>query len=376
MINERALMNDLNLTQEDVASLQKGQSVENKNVTIRKIAHYYISGGELTERGKQLAEDIFRIMVQDVEVKVREVLSESIKNSHNLPHDIVEQIISDTETVSVPFIKFYNDLTSEDLIKLIETNDLAKQKAVASRHNLQEEVSDTIAQKCNEEVVETLISNDSAQIAEQTYETILKRYKNSENIKEKLIYRPQLPASLINKMVDSLSDELQKRLIMVHDLPENIASDLVEQVKEKSTLKISEDFSSDQQIDDLVRQLYKSDRLTPSLVVRSICMGDLKFFEYSLVYLSNTPLLEVRKILFNNQADFVIRNLLRKAFIPKSMFPAVFSALNVIRDIKFDCGKNAKDSFVHKVIERILSVNNAEEELSESDVNYLISKIS
>ncbi len=369
-------MNDLNLTQEDVASLQKGQSVENKNVTIRKIAHYYISGGELTERGKQLAEDIFRIMVQDVEVKVREVLSESIKNSHNLPHDIVEQIISDTETVSVPFIKFYNDLTSEDLIKLIETNDLAKQKAVASRHNLQEEVSDTIAQKCNEEVVETLISNDSAQIAEQTYETILKRYKNSENIKEKLIYRPQLPASLINKMVDSLSDELQKRLIMVHDLPENIASDLVEQVKEKSTLKISEDFSSDQQIDDLVRQLYKSDRLTPSLVVRSICMGDLKFFEYSLVYLSNTPLLEVRKILFNNQADFVIRNLLRKAFIPKSMFPAVFSALNVIRDIKFDCGKNAKDSFVHKVIERILSVNNAEEELSESDVNYLISKIS
>ena len=75
-------MNDLNLTQEDVASLQKGQSVENKNVTIRKIAHYYVSGGELTERGKQLAEDIFRIMVQDVEVKVREVLSESIKNSH------------------------------------------------------------------------------------------------------------------------------------------------------------------------------------------------------------------------------------------------------------------------------------------------------
>jgi len=176
--------------------------------------------------------------------------------------------------------------------------------------------------------------------------------------------------------MDSLSDELKKRLIMVHDLPENIASDLVEQVKEKTTLKISEDFSSDKQIDDLVRQLYKSDRLTPTLVVRSICMGDLKFFEYALVYLSNTPLLEVRKILFNSQADFVIRNLLRKAFIPKNMFPAVFSALNVIRETHFDCGKNAKDTFVHKVIERILSVGNPDEELSENDINYLISKIS
>ena len=72
----------------------------------------------------------------------------------------------------------------------------------------------------------------------------------------------------------------------------------------------------------------------------------------------------------------MIRNLLRKAFIPKEMFPAVFSALNVIRDIHFDCNKSNKDTFVHKVIERILSVGNADEELSESDINYLISKIS
>lgn len=369
-------MNDLNLTQEDVASLAKGQSVENKSTTIKKIAHYYVSGEELSERGRQLAEDIFRIMVQDIEVKVREVLAESIKNSHDLPHDIVSNIISDTETVSVPFIKFYNDLSNEDLISIIESRDLAKQKAVASRHNLPEEISHVISQKCPDDVVSTLISNESANIAEKTYEELIKRYNNNEDIKEKLIYRPQLPANIISKMMDTLSDELKKRLIMVHELPENIASDLVEQVKEKSTLKISEDFSSDKQIDDLVRQLYKSDRLTPSLVVRAICMGDLKFFEYALVYLSDTPLLEVRKILFNNQADFVVRNLLRKAFIPKSMFPAVFSALNVIKDIKFDCSKNAKDTFVHKVIERILSINNADEELSESDINYLISKIS
>ena len=105
-------------------------------------------------------------------------------------------------------------------------------------------------------------------------------------------------------------------------------------------------------------------------------MGDLKFFEYSLVYLSNTPLLEVRKILFNSQADFVIRNLLRKAFIPKNMFPAVFSALNIIRETHYNCSPNAKKTFVHKVIERILSVSNTDEELNENDIKYLISKIS
>ena len=258
----------------------------------------------------------------------------------------------------------------------MESQNIIKQKAVASRYNLSENVSHAISEKCPEEVVGTLISNETARIADRTYENIINKYKDSELIKEKLVYRAQVPARIIGKIMDSLSDELKKRLVLVHNLPENMASDLIEEVKEKTTLKISEDFSSDKQIDDLVRQLYKSDRLTPSLVVRSICMGDLKFFEYALVYLSNTSLIEVRKILFNNQADFVIRNLLRKAFIPKEMFPAVFSALNVIRDIHFDCNKSNKDTFVHKVIERILSVGNADEELSESDINYLISKIS
>ena len=102
----------------------------------------------------------------------------------------------------------------------------------------------------------------------------------------------------------------------------------------------------------------------------------MKFFEYSLVYLSNTPIIEVRKILFNTAADFMIRNLLRKAFIPKTMFPAVFSALKVIKDIKFDCRKNDRKSFAHKVIERIVTYNADNEELSDDDINYLVSKIS
>ena len=368
-------MNDLNLTQEDVQALSKGQSAEVKSSTIKKVAHYYTSKGDLSNKGIKLAEDIFRIMLHDVEVKVRSVLAESIQNSQNLPKDIVKKIISDCDTVSIPFITFYKDLSNEDLISILESQNIKKQNAVASRENLSEEVSHVISEICPEEVVGTLISNKTAKISDKTYENIINKYKDSDVIKEKMVYRPQLPAQIINKVLDSLSVELKKRLMMVHDLPENVASDLVEQVKEKTTIKISEEFSSDKQINDLVRQLYRSNRLTHTLVVRSICMGDLKFFEYALAYLSDTPLLEVRKILFNSQADFMIRNLLRKAFIPKSMFPAVFSALNIIRDMKFDCGKNAKDTFVHKVIERILSVSNADEELSESDINYLISKI-
>lgn len=171
-----------------------------------------------------------------------------------------------------------------------------------------------------------------------------------------------------------MSEDLKRRLILSHNLPADLATDIIEEVKEKTTLRISEDYSSDKQIEELVHQLYTSNRLTPNLVVRSICMGDLKFFEYALVYLSNTPIIEVRKILFNTSVDFMIRNLLRKAFIPKTMFPAVFSALKIIKEIRFDCRKNNRKSFAHKVIERILTYGPNNEEMSEEDINYLVSK--
>lgn len=363
------------LTTEDIKNLSQNPSVEMKSITAKKVTSYY-NGTQITERGLRLAEDIFRIMVEDVEVKVREILSESLKNCKNIPKDIAYKLIRDKNSVAIPFIKYYTNLTKEDLMAILEAQNIDKQKAVAQRKNLSEDISQYIAEKCPEEVVGVLISNDTAQIVEHTYHTIVNRYPNSENIKKRMVYRSELPISIIEKIVNSLSEELQRQLLISHNLPNNIVTDIVEQVKEKATLKISEEYSSDKQIEELVHQLYTSNRLTPNLVVRAICMGDLKFFEYSLVYLSNTSIIEVRKILSNTQLDFMVRNLLRKSFVPKSMFPAVFSALNVIKDIRFDCRNSDRSSFTHKVIERILTISSASDELNEEDVDYLISKIS
>ena len=363
------------LTKQDILALAKAPTIENKGLTIQKVSSYY-NGDNISERGLKLAEDIFRIMVEDIEVKVREILSESLKNCKNIPQDITYKLIHDKNSVAIPFIKYYENLTKEDLISILDAQNINKQKAVAERKNLSEDISQYIVDKCPEDIVGVLISNDTANIVEHTYQSIVQKYQDNENIQRHLVYRSELPMSVIEKIVNSLSQELQKQLILQHKLPNDIATDVIEQVKEKTTLRISEELSSDKQIEDLVHQLYSSNRLSPNLVVRSICMGDLKFFEYSLVYLSETPITEVRKILSNLQLDFMIRNLLRKAFLPKTMFPAIFSALNVIKEIKFDCRLSDQQSFTHKVIERILTFTGANEELNEEDITYLISKIS
>ena len=344
------MANNKDLSLEDVNRLSLDPSAENKIITVNKLSSLYVQPN-LTLRERKLAEDIFRIMVEDVEIKVRQILSDCLKNAKDIPHDVAKKLISDENSVSVPFIKYYK------------------------RPNLSNEVSGYIVDRCSEDVVVTLISNNSANILENTFQSIIAKYPKNEKINRCLVYREELPVTVIAKIVDSLSEDLKKRLILKHNLPVDFATDIIEQVKEKVTLKVSAEYSTDKQVETLVHELYTANKLTPSLVVRSICMGDLKFFEYALVYLSNTPILEVRKILFNTQLDFVVRNLLRKAFIPKNFFPAVFSALKVIKEIRFDLKNSNNQTFTHKVIERILSYSNVDEELDKKDIEYLISKI-
>ncbi len=368
------MIEDDSLNSHDIAELAQNPSVENKGLIAKKISAVYNSRA-ITPTAIKLAEDIFRIMIRDTETKVREALSSSLKNCTDLPKDVVENILKDTDSIALPFIQYYSSLTDEDLIKIIDSQNVERQKAVASRPIVSSNVSDHIVKTCSSDVVSYLVSNEGADIKEETFETIVNKYPKNEEIKTRIIYRSEIPVSIIEKIVDQLSYKLKNHLILNHNLPKDLASNLVEEVKEKITLNISEEYSTDQQIEELVHQLYKANRLTSGLITRAICLGDLTFFEYAIVYLSETPISEVRKILFNNQADFLVRNLLRKAFIPKSMFPAIFSALKIVREIKFDCGRSNKKAFGHKVVERILSYIKDNEDLSSDDIKYLVSKI-
>ena len=367
-------MNEKTLNKQDVADLAKKPDTATKSSVARKLGRLY-NGTEITPQEAALAEDIFRIMIRDTEIKVREALSETLQHCQNLPSDIVTSILNDTDSIAVPFIQYYASLTNDDLIKILNAPGLERQKAVAKRHPLSSDIADYIAEKCSDDIVGELLSNDQAEISEKSFNIIINKYSENEDIKKRIVYRSELPPSVAEKIVSKLSYRLKSYLLLHHNLPKDLVSNLVEEVKEKITLSISEDYSTDEQIEELVHQLYIANRLSSGLVVRSICLGDLKFFEYSLVYLSETPIAEVRKILFNNQADFMIRNLLRKAFIPKSVFPAIFSALKVVREIRFDCGRSNRKAFGHKVVERILSIVQNTDELSQDDIRYLISKI-
>ena len=80
-----------------------------------------------------MAEDIFRIMGKDTEVRVREALSQNLKEKPNVPHDIAVSLAKDVDSVSLPVLQFSEVLSDADLIEIVRSQDPAKPVAIAQR---------------------------------------------------------------------------------------------------------------------------------------------------------------------------------------------------------------------------------------------------
>jgi uncharacterized protein (DUF2336 family) len=133
--------------------------------------------------------------------------------------------------------------------------------------------------------------------------------------------------------------------------------------------------STDTELDNLVEQLLRKDQLTSSLLLRSICMGDINFFERAVARLADLPLQNAR-ILIHDQGALGLESIYMKADLPKRLFPAFRAGIDLIRETEYDGGANDRSRFIERMLERILTqFEDPQSRLTEEDINYLMGKL-
>ena len=165
-------MTTINLTEDDVKTLLTNPSGEQRAETAAKIAAYF-DPEKLTAEEKQLAEDNFLIMVKDAEIRVREALSENLKENPYVPHEVALSLAQDVDQVALPVLQFSEVLSDQDLTEIIKSQDSNKQIAIAGRATVSEEVSEALVQTQDENVVAELVENEGAEISEESFETVV-----------------------------------------------------------------------------------------------------------------------------------------------------------------------------------------------------------
>jgi uncharacterized protein (DUF2336 family) len=363
------------LSKSDVERLLKDPSVDARADAAAKIATHYDTTVDFGTQEKKLAEEIFSLMCKDAEVRVRSALAANLKECPFLPHDIARTLADDVASVSTPILQFSSVLTDGDLIEIVNSQGEDKQKAIASRPRVSTDVSDALIETRNEAVVGTLVANDDAEISTGSMQRVLDDFADSDFIKSSMVGRSALPMAVSERLVNMVSDRLQQELVARHELPADSVSDLILQSREKATLGLMDGKNRAEESRRLIIHLYQNNRLTPTIMLRALCMGDMDFFEGSVAVRARTPLSNARALIHGRDRQ-QIASLLEKAELPKRLRPAFEAAIDVAEDTDYDGGRDDQDRFRRRMIERIITnFEHPDAAMGDDNIEYLLAQL-
>jgi uncharacterized protein (DUF2336 family) len=332
-------------------------------------------GSELDNEALSLAElgiaqDIIRILASDIEEVVRANLAHSLRHSPRLPHDVAMALANDIDRVAMPVLSDSPVLTPADLIAVVREQSAAKQKAIAGRRDLPEEVSDALISEGHPTAVSALMRNASAEISERGFGVALQRFGANEAVKEGMVRRERLPLTVAERLVTLVSDHLRTYLVAHHELSPSIAADLVLQSRDLTTIRLAYG-RAERELERLAREMHRSGRLTPFLVLRALCLGDMAFFEAAMAVLAGVPTANARRLIADGGPNG-LRALFDRAGLPDRLFPAMRVAVDVVRGVPFDGDEREIEAYRAQILPRILTQF---EQFDAEDLEYLVDRL-
>ncbi len=343
----------MNIDRDDIAQLVREPSAAQRSRIAEKICIGFNSG-QFSDNEIRLATDIFRLLLKDTEVKVRRVLADQLKENMRVPHDIIWTLANDKPDVSIPVLQYSFVLSEEDLVALVKaTKQVAKLRAVAMRQSISKPLSKALIDKGEREVTQIVVGNKAAHIDEEALEAVLDAYSDEHGILEELVYRGGLPYAFAERLFYKVSGNLRKQLTKKYRLNKTAVDDATTHAKETVTLQFLAPWMSQQDITSLVAEMDHSGRLTDSVMIRSLCIGDVRFFETSIARRVGIGVSNAR-ILVADPGPLGFKALYASAKLPENFFECVKTLLKLAQE-ETQFGQYQSNDYCNRMVARILA---------------------
>lgn len=358
------------LTQDDIRRLVRGDSAEARANAAHKICRR-IDSSDLAPEDQESARQILDLMCADAAVLVRRALAVTLRNSPKLPRDIAIKLAKDIDVIAVPVLKNSPVITDEDLVEIVLAGSSEKQVAIAQRPTLGEGLTEVIALYGSKEAVEAATLNEGAAFSDDAYGGVIKRFANDNDIQSALISRSSLPMHVTEKLVNIVSGELFDRLVNTHELPPQLAIEIAAGARERATLDLVEQAGLTTDPERFVQQLHLNGRLTPSLIMRALCLGHIGFVEHAMSELSGVPRAKAW-LMIHDAGTLGLKTIFERAGLPSGMFTAFRLAIEIFHKTEMDGGPGDKERFRQRMVERVLTQFQA---IPRADLEYLLDKL-
>jgi uncharacterized protein (DUF2336 family) len=343
------------LTAADVDALLKDDSTDSRIEVLDKISLQY-NMQKFSHREREVAEQIFRLIMKDTQMQVREMLSQRICNNPDIPRDIALHLALDHDRVAVPIIEISEVLSDADLVKIIDSSrDVSKLLAISRRPSVSERVSDALVDTSYPNVISALLDNQKAEISERVLAHIADTYAHEPQVIQSMVDRMRLPVTVVERLVAHVTESVAQELKKKYKLTDAQIRKETTGAREDVTLTLLSQEHDPAMIEALVKQLMDEKRLTPSLVMTALCRGQRYFFVYAMAQLAHIPAKNVEKLI-TDKGGIGFRALYDRTEMPASMFEAIQILLRVVQDLEGSEVIPGSLLYANRVVERMLQL--------------------
>ena len=286
-------------------------------------------------------------MAGDPSVLVRKALAEALCYSGEAPRPLILALAADEPDVAAAVIQRSPVLTEADLVDCATHGDVVSQTALAHRPGLPPGPIAALVESGRLDAVLALIANPGVDLPAESLSRIFTRFSDNASVREALLERPFLPASLRARIVAALAKDLSVEASRW--MPREQAERIAREARDQAICSIFSSCHGDERW-ELTRALRTAGALTPALLLRSLLAGEAILFAEALAELSGQPLTRVAAFIREPHGEGFAA-LAHKAGLKSGILPAFRAALVAMKAHAGQGGDGLKLSLVQEVID-------------------------
>lgn len=348
------------LSEEANSGLDTGifyEVIENRDVwarlTLAKQLAELLTEPDTLEKEKRQAVPAVLKLIADPAADVRKALAGHLAKAEKLHADIIFNIIASEDEIALPFLAATPALNDWHMMAILRVGDPPRQAAVALRHDISAEAIEFAVKSASAAACLALFDNSAVKFDDRDYHTLYARFGQTPEVVDRLLGRSDLPLDIRIMQAKRASNRMQQLMAERGWIPANDAAELVADAEETAILRILVE-ADPEELARVVAFLVSKAMLTPSMVVRAACLGQMQVVERALAHLAGLPAARARELM-RGRGLLGFRSLHAKSGLPQSCFGILRAACDVMVEAAEEGTEIDPEAFGRRLIETLMT---------------------
>ena len=288
----------------------------------------------------------------DIDRNVRRVLVDEMTSVEYLNQDLIFAVIADEDAIALPFLATTPALNSWHMQAILRVGDEARQKTVAMRPDISAEAVLFIVRAGSAVAAAALLNNAKVKLTPPDLHQIYTRLGQSGDVVDRLLLRADLPLDI--RITQARRAAVRMRQMMAERgwMPANDANDLVADAEEGAVLQVLNQADTAERGFGM-QFLASQNMLTPSLIVRAACLGNMEVVAAALGHLSGQHAERVLELMLTRGAAGV-KSMLNRSMLPTGCHAIISCATEVAAQAREEDVRLDADGFGRRLLEVLM----------------------